>query len=72
MTRSGISDEAIVAAIEKLGAEGVAPTYAELALELGFASTSSIRYRIVKLAQTGIIRALPGKPRAITAPRRAA
>lgn len=72
MSGRSISDEMIVAAIEKLGAEGVAPTYAELALELGFASTSSIRYRVLQLVERGLIRALPGKPRAITAPRRAA
>lgn len=65
----GISDEAIVAAVQRLGSLGVAPTYAELAQALGFASTSSVRYRVLRLAQRGALRRLEGKPRAITAGR---
>lgn len=61
----GVTDKEILRAIRRLGHGGVAPTYAELAQELGFASTSSVRYRVLRLEESGLIRRKPGTPRAI-------
>jgi SOS-response transcriptional repressor LexA len=51
-----VSDAAILDAISRLkAASGVAPTYRELAAELGLASWSSARYRVLQLEVGGSI-----------------
>jgi SOS-response transcriptional repressor LexA len=49
-----VSDAAILDAIGRLkSASGAAPTYRELAEELGFASWSTARYRVLQLEVGG-------------------
>ena len=51
-----VSDKSILDAIARLRAEnGVAPTYRELAAELGLASWSSARYRVLQLEVGGSV-----------------
>lgn len=49
-----VSDQSVLDAIARLrAANGVAPTYRELADELGLASWSSARYRVLQLQVGG-------------------
>jgi SOS-response transcriptional repressor LexA len=51
-----VSDKSILDAIARLrAANGVAPTYRELAAELGLASWSSARYRVLQLEIGGSV-----------------
>jgi SOS-response transcriptional repressor LexA len=48
-----VTDAELLDAIVRLGSSGVAPTYRELASELGLASWSAARYRVLQLEVGG-------------------
>lgn len=51
-----VSDKSVLDAIARLrAANGAAPTYRELAAELGLASWSSARYRVLQLEVGGSV-----------------
>lgn len=60
----GVTDQQVLEAIESLTAtNGVAPSYRELAERLGLASTSSVGYRLRRLADRGKVVLTRGRSR---------
>jgi repressor LexA len=60
-----IGDKEILASLRHLGARGVPPTLRELADHLGYSSTSTVRYRLMKLEEKGKLVRQSGKPRSV-------
>ncbi len=61
-----VSDEAVLAAIDRLHAEfGFAPTVRELCAELGLASPAHVHRYLEKLREEGRVSWVPGKQRTL-------
>jgi DNA-binding Lrp family transcriptional regulator len=63
----GITDDQIVAAVKRLTAEKGGASYRELATALGYQSPTAIRYRIVRLAEQGLLERNAGEAKAVRA-----
>jgi DNA-binding Lrp family transcriptional regulator len=63
----GITDDQIVATVKRMTAEKGGASYRELATALGYASPTAIRYRVVRLAEQGLLERSAGEAKRVRA-----